>query len=150
MSTPQNLQEFLDKLYTALSSGDVETWVSMHSPEAIFNIAGGTIISGQAPMPRLLSEVFPLVFGSLDPETVRFGLRWKLMSADDKRATVIFEGESITTSGEPYNNRYIQILEFGDDGLIHEVWEYFDTALANERLFNKPGQTALDLESFRY
>ena len=150
MSTPQNLQEFLDKLYTALSSGDVETWVSMHSPEAIFNIAGGTIISGQVPMPRLLSDVFPLVFGSLDPETVRFGLRWKLMCADDKRATVIFEGESTTTSGEPYNNRYIQILEFGDDGLIHEVWEYFDTALANERLFNKPGQTALDLESFRY
>jgi ketosteroid isomerase-like protein len=127
MSTPQNLQEFLDKLYTALSTGDVETWVSMHSPNALFNIAGDTIISGQVPMPQLLSEVFPLVFGALDPATARLGLRWKLMCADDKRATVIFEGESTTKAGESYNNRYIQILEFGEDGLIHEVWEYFDT-----------------------
>jgi len=150
MSTPKNLQEFLDKLYTALSTGDVDTWVSMHSPNALFNVAGDTIISGQVPIPQLLSEVFPLVFGALDPETARLGLRWKLMCADDKRATVIFEGESTTKAGESYNNRYIQILEFGEDGLIHQVWEYFDTALANERLFNKPGQTALDLKPFRY
>lgn len=150
MSTPQNLHDFLDKLYTALSTGDVPTWVSMHSPKALFNIAGDTIISGQVPMPQLLGEVFPLVFGALDPETARLGLRWKLMCADDKRATVIFEGESTTKDGQPYNNRYIQILEFGDDGLIHQVWEYFDTALANERLFNKPGLTALDLKPFRY
>lgn len=150
MSTPKNLQEFLDKLYTALSTGDVETWVSMHSPNALFNIGGETIISGQVPMPRLISEVFPLVFGALIPETARLGIRWKLMCADNKRATVIFEGESTTQAGDPYNNRYIQLLEFGDDGLIHQVWEYFDTALANEILFNKPGQTSLGLKPFRY
>jgi ketosteroid isomerase-like protein len=150
MSTPLNLQEFLDKLYTALSTGDIETWVSMHSPTAVFNIAGSTIISGQVAIPQLLSDVFPLVFGRLNPETVRFGLRWKLMCADDRRATVIFEGESTTSSGEPYNNRYVQILEFGDDGLISQVWEYFDTALANERLFNQSGQSALDLKPFSY
>lgn len=150
MSTPHNLQEFLDKLYTALSTGDIETWVSLHSPTALFNIGGNTIISGQVAIPRLLSDVFPLVFGRLNPETVRFGLRWKLMCADNRRATVIFEGESMTSSGEPYNNRYVQILEFGDDGLINQVWEYFDTALANERLFNQPGDTALDLKPFSY
>jgi hypothetical protein len=51
---------------------------------------------GSVPMQQLLTEVFPLVFDPLNPETVRFGLRWKLVCADDRRATVIFEGESTT------------------------------------------------------
>jgi ketosteroid isomerase-like protein len=150
MPTPVNLNEFLEKLYTALSTGDVNTWVSMHSDSAVFNISGNTIISGQVTITKLLTEVFPLVFDPLIPETVKFGLRWKLMCADEKRATVIFEGESTTKSGHPYNNRYVQILEFGDDGLVHQVWEFFDTDLANSALFNASGQGALDTRPFLY
>ena len=150
MPTPTNLNEFLEKLYTALSSGDVNTWASMHSDSAVFNISGNTIISGQVTITKLLTEVFPLVFDPLIPETVKFGLRWKLMCADEKRATVIFEGESTTKSGHPYTTRYVQILAFGDDGLIHQVWEFFDTDLANSVLFNASGQGALGTRPFLY
>ena len=72
------------------------------------------------------------------------------MCADDRRATVIFEGESTTKTGNPYNNRYVQILEFGDNGLIHQVWEFFDTDLANSALFNASSQAALDTRPFSY
>jgi ketosteroid isomerase-like protein len=150
MATPENLNEFLEKLYTALRTGDIETWLSMHNESAVFNISGSTIISGQMTIQELISDVFPLVFDPLIPETVQFGLRWKLMCADDKRAAVIFEGESTTKSGNPYNNRYVQILEFGDDDLIQQVWEFFDTDLANSVLFNDSGQAALNTKPFRY
>ena len=33
MSTPADINATLDKLYTALSSGDVETWISMHAAD---------------------------------------------------------------------------------------------------------------------
>lgn len=150
MATPDNLHAVLEKLYSALRSGDIETWLSLHSESAVFNISGNTIISGQVTLQRLLTDVFPLVFDPLDPETVRFGLRWKLMCADDRRAAVIFEGESTTRTGQPYNNRYAQILEFGDDGLIRQVWEFFDTDLANSALFDPSGRAALKTEPFSY
>jgi|APFre7841882630_1041343.scaffolds.fasta_scaffold45754_1 ketosteroid isomerase-like protein len=150
MPTPDNLRAILEKLYSALCRGDVATWLSLHSESAVFNIGGNTIISGQVPLQQLLTEVFPLVFDPLKPETVRFGLRWKLMCADDRRATVIFEGESTTRTGQPYNNRYRQILEFGDNGLIQQVWELFDTDLANSALFDPSGHQALNTRPFSY
>ena len=150
MATPDNLHEFLEKLYTALSNGDLDTWLSLHSESAVFNISGNTIISGQVTLQQLLSDVFPLVFDPLVPETVRFGLRWKLMCADDRRAAVIFEGESTTRAGRPYNNRYAQILEFGDDGLIRQVWEFFDTELANSALFSSSRGAVLETRPFSY
>ena len=150
MPTPDNLRATLEKLYSALSRGDLATWRSMHSDSVVFNISGNTIISGQVPLQQLLTEVFPLVFDPLNPETARFGLRWKLMCADDRRATVIFEGESTTRTGQPYNNRYVQILEFGDNGLIQQVWEFFDTDLANSVLFDPSGHAALNTRPFSY
>jgi len=150
MTTPENLNQFLENLYTALSTGDIETWLSMHEESAVFNISRNMLISGQVTIPQLLTEVFPLVFDPLIPETAQFGLRWKLMCADDRRATVIFEGESTTKSGNSYNNRYVQILEFGDDGLIQEVWEFFDTDLANRMLFDDSDFQALQTAPFAY
>ncbi len=150
MPTPDNIRAILEKLYSALCSGDVATWRSLHSESAVFNINGNTIISGQVSLQQLLAEVFPLVFDPLNPETVRFGLRWKLMCADERRAAVIFEGESTTRTGQPYNNRYLQILEFADNGLIQQVWEFFDTALANSLLFDPSGHEALNTRPFSY
>jgi hypothetical protein len=98
MATPENLNEFLEKLYTALRTGDIETWLSMHNESAVFNISGSTLISGQLTIQELICDVFPLVFDPLIPETVQFGLRWKLMCADDKRAAVNPEIPTITAT----------------------------------------------------
>jgi ketosteroid isomerase-like protein len=86
------------------------------------------------------------------PENIRVILEklYSALCADDRRATVIFEGESTTRTGQHYNNRYLQILEFGDDGLIQQVWEFFDTDLANSLLFDPSGHEALNTRPFSY
>ena len=72
------------------------------------------------------------------------------MCAGGDRAVVIFEGSSETLEGTPYNNRYLQILEFGEDGLIEEVWEFFDTALAEAVLFLPEQKAPPDTTAFQY
>jgi ketosteroid isomerase-like protein len=142
MALPVKLDKLLERLYTALSSGDLETWASMHSDNVVFNVNGSTAVSGRtAGKHTVMSELLPLLFTRIKPESARIGINWKCMCAGGDRAVVIFEGSSETLDGSPYNNRYLQILEFGDDSLIREVWEFFDTALAENVLF-APGQVA--------
>ena len=144
MGTPVNLDTILDRLYTALSSADVETWVSLHSDDVVFNVNGTTPVSGRTRGANtILTELLPLLFSRLEPGTAQIGINWKVMCADDRRVTVIFQGRAKTLEGKDYNNRYIQILEFDDKQKICEVWEFFDTALAENVLF-VPGQTAPD------
>ena len=151
MGTPTDLNDFLSRLYTALQNGDIETWSSLHDPSVAFNVSGNTMISGRTVgIQKLLGEVFPPVFTPLDPDKSSFGVRWKLMCSDDKRAAVVFEGDAQTHAGVEYNNRYVQLLEFNDDGLIQEVWEFFDTDLANRVLFDDSDFDAVKTEPFTY
>ena len=151
MPTPTDLDGFLDKLYNALSSADVETWIGMHSQDVVFNVNGSTPVSGRTRgASNMIESLLPILFSRLQPDKAQIGVNWKLMCSDDKRATVIFEGRSTTLEGEEYNNRYVQILEFGDDELICEVWEFFDTALAENVLFT-PDQVAPEgTQAFEY
>ncbi len=150
MPLPTDLDKLLDRLYSALSSGDLETWAAMHSDDVVFNVNGSTAVSGRtAGKDTVMQELLPLLFTRIKPESARIGINWKCMCAGDNRAAVIFEGVSETLEGEPYNNRYLQILEFGNDGLICEAWEFFDTALAETVLFTPdqsppPGTTAFE------
>ena len=151
MSLPENLDDVLDRLYTALQTGDLATWASMHSDDVAFNINGGTIMSGRITgKDTLMHELLPLLITRVKPEVSSFGVNWKCMCASGNRAAVIFEGRSETLEGKPYNNRYLQLLEFGDDGLIHEVWEFFDTALAEELIFTPEQSPPSGLAAFKY
>lgn len=145
------LEEQLDKLYTALSTGDLETWASMHTDDVAFNVNGSTAVSGRTQgKQRMLEELLPLLFSRINPDTARIGINWKCMCAGDKRAVVIFEGVSETLEGQAYNNRYLQILEFDEAGLIREVWEFFDTALAEAVLFTADQQAPAGTGEFVY
>lgn len=142
MSTPDNLHKFLDELYSALRAADVESWAAKHSDDVAFNVNGSTAVSGRTEGKRkVVEELLPILFTRLSPETVDIGRNWRCMCADEKRAVVIFEGVTKTLEGEDYNNRYLQVMEFNGEGLICEVWEFFDTALAEKVLFT-PDQTA--------
>jgi ketosteroid isomerase-like protein len=151
MSLPDNLDALLDRLYTALQTGDLDTWASMHADDVAFNINGETIMSGRiSGKEAVMNELLPLLFTRVKPEVSSFGINWKCMCASDNRAAVIFEGRSETLEGRPYNNRYLQLLEFGEDGLIHEVWEFFDTALAEALVFTPEQSPPAGLGAFRY
>lgn len=151
MATPADLQGFLEKLYSALSSGDLETWIGMHADDVAFNVNGTTAVSGRTEGKRnVLEKLLPLLFTRIHPETAAIGINWRCMCADEKRATVIFEGRSQTLEGADYNNRYLQILEFNDEGLICEAWEFFDTALAENILFTADQHAPEGTGVFRY
>ena len=151
MATPARLQAFLDKLYTALSSGDLETWIGMHAEDVAFNVNGTTAVSGRTVGKRnVLENLLPLLFTRIRPDTAAIGINWRCMCADQQRATVIFEGRSQTLEGVDYNNRYLQILEFNDEGLICEAWEFFDTALAEAVLFTPDQQAPAGTGTFQY
>ena len=151
MALPADLNAVLERLYTALQSGDLVTWAAMHSDDVAFNINGSTIMSGRITgKDTVMNELLPLLFTRVKPEASSFGVDWKCMCASDSRAAVIFEGRSETLEGRPYNNRYLQLLEFDDDGLIREVWEFFDTALAEELIFTPEQRSPSGLGPFRY
>lgn len=151
MPLPVDLESTLEKLYSALQSGDLETWASMHADDVVFNINGSTVMSGRITGKKIvMNELLPLLFTRIKPEASTFGVNWKCMCASGNRAAVIFEGRAETLEGRPYNNRYLQLLEFGDDGLIQEVWEFFDSALAEERIFNAEQKPPTGITAFQY
>lgn len=151
MALPENLQDVLEALYSALSQGDLATWAGMHAEDVVFNVNGSTPVSGRTEGKQALMEgILPQLFSRINPDTARIGVNWKCMCADENRAVVIFEGYSETLEGNPYNNRYLQVLEFGDDGLIREVWEFFDTALAENVLFTPEQHPPEGTTAFQY
>jgi ketosteroid isomerase-like protein len=52
------------------------------------------------------------------------------------KAYTEFQGEATQLNGKPYNNYYLWVLIFEDDGLIHEIREYLDTGLVREVFTN--------------
>ena len=151
MHCPDSLLEFLERLYGALSKADLHTWAAMHAEDVVFNVNGSTPVSGRIEGKKLLLEsILPQLFSRINPDTARIGINWKCMCADDKRAVVIFEGESESLEGQPYNNRYLQVLEFNDAGLIKEVWEFFDPALAESVIFTAEQTAPAGIGQFRY
>jgi uncharacterized protein len=150
MSTPVNINAILEKLYNALSEGDVETWVAMHTQDVALNVNGSTAVSGRTEgAQNVLENLLPLLFSRVQPGS-KIGVNWKLMCADEKRAVVIFEGEAKNLDGEQYNNRYCQILEFNEEGLIKELWEFFDTALADNIVFKDNPSAPAGTGTFKY
>lgn len=151
MATPDNLDDFLSTLYGALSSADLEAWSSLQADDVIYNVNGSTAVSGRTMgKEALLTELLPLLFSRIQADTAKIGINWRCMCSDDKRAVVIFEGESTTLEGAPYNNRYMQTMEFNDEGKICEVWEFFDTALAEGVLFTPDQTPPPGTEDFQY
>ena len=142
MTSANTLQAQLAKLYRALARGDLATWAAMHSDNVVFNVNGTTAVSGRTEGKQaMLLDILPRLF---------IGINWKCMCAEGNRATVIFEGQSETLEGAPYNNRYLHILEFDSEGLIQEVWEFFDTALAENILFTAEQKPPAGTANFRY
>jgi ketosteroid isomerase-like protein len=150
MAIPNDLNAFLETLYSALADGNIARWIDLHSDDIIFNVNGGTPVSGRwQGKQTIVQELLPQLFTLLDAEQSRIGHPWRLMCADGNRAVVIFEGNCTTKQGQAYDNRYLQILEFDANQNICEVWEFFDTDLAMRVLFDNTAQTVRHTQ-FKY
>ena len=151
MHIPEKHMQTLENYYSALRSVDMERWMDCHTPGVAYNVNGATPVSGRwEGIDCVVQDLLPRLFTLLEPGSANIPVRWKLMVADDRRTAVIFEGESKTLKGTDYNNRYLQLHQFDEQGLIEEVWEFFDSQLATERLFSDGEQEPMSGKGFRF
>lgn len=134
MQEPTN-SSLVTRWMTALETGDQETFWAIHAEDVVYNISGHSVISGQVRgRQKMMEEIVPYVFGGLDLERSRFASKWKIMADDGTRVVTIMEADGHASNGVQYDQRYLHIFGFRG-GQIAEVWEFFDTDLANRALF---------------
>jgi ketosteroid isomerase-like protein len=131
-------KELVAKFYQALADMDVEAFLSLQQDDVAYNVHGNTPVSGHfAGKDFLQNVVAPQVFGNLQIDTFRFATKWKVMCADEQRVVAFMEADGYAVNGERYNQRYCHVFGFRD-GKIAQVFEFFDSALAQRALFDNP------------
>lgn len=131
MSAAQNRQ-LIDDYYRALANGDPDMGrfftenVEWHLPRS--SPMYGTL-RGREAVVDLLNG------GGVDayyrPGTMRFEYHATIVS--DRDVVMPFTLRAVTANGHDYENDYCMRFRIAD-GLIAEVWEYFDTAYLFERI----------------
>ena len=129
-------KELVALYYKALAESDVEAFLAVQQDDVVYNVNGSTPVSGRFVGKDFLQNVVaPEVFARLQMDTFRFASKWKIMCADEQRVVVFMEADGKSANGERYNQRYCQTFGFRD-GKIAEVFEFFDTALAQSALWS--------------
>jgi ketosteroid isomerase-like protein len=127
--------QLVASFYLALAKLDTDLFWSVQATDVIYNISGHSPISGRIQgRDAIVADILPAVFGGLDLATFRFATRWKIICQDDHRIVCVMEADGHGRNGVRYDQRYVHVFGFRD-GLISELWEFFDTALADAVLF---------------
>ena len=128
-----------ESYYEALANGDFEALAALHADDVAFNLVGETPVSGrwEGKAECFGPLVADMVVGKLDPETVQFSRKWKIMCADENRVVGMMTGGGMGKNGHEYLQTYCQIMTI-TDGLITELHEFFDTALVELALNDNP------------
>jgi uncharacterized protein len=135
LMTKTTNRDIVTRWMTALANGDQETFWAIQAEDVVYNISGHSVISGQVRgRQKMMEEIVPHVFGGLDLDRSRFASKWKIMADDGVRVVTIMEADCHASNGVQYDQRYLHIFGFRG-GQIAEVWEFFDTDLANRALF---------------
>ena len=134
MGAAENRQ-LIEKYYEALSAGDFEKLASLHTDDVVFNLVGNTPVSGRFTGKDIcFGEVVAQVVSSLQPETIKFGVKWRIMAADENCVVGIMQGGGMAVNGEEYAQTYCQVFTI-ENGKITELHEFFDTVLVEKALF---------------
>ena len=125
MSIETNKQLVTDA-FSALSSGDTDTFMDKLSDDIRWTIIGTTVFSGAYQGKTDLAE---RLFGTLVPQ-LESGITVDIRSLIGEGDTVIAEcrGQALTKTGRAYNNTYCFVLRI-EDGKIRNLTEYLDTEL---------------------
>ncbi|MFM2371627.1 MAG: hypothetical protein RIS85_1349 [Pseudomonadota bacterium] len=138
MTEKPTARALVEQWYDSLQKMDIDRFAATLSDDFINNVVGRTPISGRSTSKKqLFDEIFPRVMENLDPATVNLARRWRIMAVDDSIVVGMMEGGAMTLDGTPYEQQYCQIFRI-EDGLIAEIWEFFDTVQCEARLFRKP------------
>jgi uncharacterized protein len=134
-------EKLVTTFYEALAKSDVELFLSVQTDDVVYNMSGHTPISGRVVGKKVLMEdVLSLVFPGLQMDTMKFATKWKILCADDRRVVCIMEADGLGINGKRRDDK------------ISGMWEFFDTALANDVLFNAaaPGTNSKNIAPFSF
>ncbi len=135
MKTPRDIVE---QWYDSLSRINIASFSATLSDDLVNNVVGRTPISGRShSKAELFDRVFPLVMQNLDAATVNLARRYRIMAVDGDIVVGMMEGGATTRDGDRYEQQYCQIFRI-EEGLIAEIWEFFDTVQCEARLFKRP------------
>ena len=110
--------------------------LALQQDDVIYNIHGTTPVSGRFQgKDTLVNDIFPKVMGMLQMDTFTFCTKCKIVCADEHRVVAFMQADGHALNGIRYNQTYCHMFGFRD-GMIAEVWEFFDSVLAEEALNN--------------
>ena len=131
-------KELVKEWYRALEAGDADAMLAVQRDDVIYNVHGTTPVSGRFQgKDTLVNDIFPKVMGMLQMDTFKFCTKLKIVCADEHRVVTIMQADGQALNGVRYNQTYCHMFGF-KDGLISEVWEFFDSVLAEAALNNNP------------
>jgi len=132
-STAQNKQT-MQAIFAALEHGDSRPFVDAMADDFCWAFPGEGVWSGRYEGKRVVREqLFKPLFAQFATTYTNRALRFV---AEDDIVVVECRGAVQTVRGEAYNNTYCYVCRF-DGGLLRELTEYMDSALA-ERVLTPP------------
>ncbi|MDG2362164.1 MAG: nuclear transport factor 2 family protein [Hellea sp.] len=131
-------KKLVKEWYRALEAGDADAMLAVQRDDVIYNVHGTTPVSGRFQgKDTLVNDIFPKVMGMLQMDTFKFCTKLKIVCDDEHRVVTIMQADGQALNGVRYNQTYCHMFGF-KDGLISEVWEFFDSVLAEAALNNNP------------
>ena len=124
--------------YAALAAGDTERWVAVHAPDVVFDLPGTLPVSGHHEgVQACLEGVVQPFLGTFDPDQVRFGERYRILCADDRRVAALMRGGGPTTAGGTADVIFVQIFTVAGGRIVH-MHEQLDTAHIEDACYGNP------------
>ncbi len=131
MNAAHNKQA-MQNAFDALAQGDGQPFLALMADDIRWVMRGSTAWSGTYEGKQALMDT---LFGPLYRQFQRpYRNRAQRIIAEGHDVVVLCEGQVTTKAGHAYNNQYCQVCRFGDDGKMHELIEYLDTALVDAAL----------------
>jgi len=106
--------------------------LSMYAEEGRFFQIGRKLPTAGWHTMSSLQKITPAILHQF-PNGMQFSLG--LILANDDWVVIESESRAVLRDGTPYNNQYMFVFKFDDDGKILEFKEYWDTLHARETLF---------------
>lgn len=118
--------------FEALATGNGQPLIGLMAEDFRWVITGTTAWSrSYEGKQAVLDELFKPLFAQFERPYTNRADRF-IAEGDD--VVVLCRGQVTTRQGKPYNNQYCYVCRFGEDGLMHDLIEYFDTELVTAAL----------------
>jgi ketosteroid isomerase-like protein len=137
MSTTDTSRRVIESFYEAVAAGDMDAVIAAFADDVVVEVMGSSPISGRhVGREAFLADAMGPIMAVLDPETVQLATTWEIFAAEGDRVAARMTGTAASLSGKRYDNSYCQLFRIRD-GQIAEMYEYLDTALLEDAIFDR-------------